>query len=48
MIRELDIGVSNLYMYMLNILDNNTVQIVSTSTKMGSKSTNICWSQPGL
>ena len=31
MIMELDIGVSNLYMYTHNILDGNTVQMVSTS-----------------
>ena len=32
MIMELDIGVSNLYMYNYNILDGNTIQIVSTFT----------------
>ena len=32
MIMELDIGVSNLYIYNFNILDGNAVQIVSTFT----------------
>ena len=34
---ELDIGVSNLYMYTNNILYVNTVQIVSTSPAFRNK-----------